>query len=771
MQVPEDPGRYGASLTSKTAVACAHSLRPVPSSDVQPEYAHVGSLDGSSSTELTRFPRNNAKRHASYVARAPPTSRSARPSRDIRQQGRNASSRAVADNRLAPLGPLAEESLGRGLSQQDCLSCLMSPTKGKALPNPAPEPPQARDQSRNLARFTKQLEKYSAAVNSNGKPELPRSTPTVSDSPTTLDTVTELLPYHRQFKAAGLAVTSREQMPRIPESNRQRRPAGTNRNERHAHTAHFQMDGSTVTPSEQESIVGESIPGEAAATHAQESDVDPSSRRTQQQAPNTTATPVNKGLLPWFRRKDASTAAKSHSNRMVSIDHIHPSRATAAEPYLTPSDKLGIIDAYFDSPSPVTLRNKQPGSDNTSLSSSSPHRVSSSVDRTPRKQPSIERQPVPPRSPRRHMEDTSQWPTAGVLIHDNSPSPRDHKNENADILAVMQEKPPVPAKDTIPSHPQPSTGAKKVRKPAGFEESPPVPPKASHSEISKVAVAVDLEKKPETPPKGVQEPQSQSQVASRHHSGQSLCKPWSRVTVLRRKSHAKLPPMPATIKEESEATTEQLGKPSSAHNLQDVNAVPQLPATWSGAVGRSSSFEKALDAVIQKLDDMDERRQYERKMELEAAQQAAAKLGASQELASSFSSPSGSHSRRPTAEKLRSPAAAPASDTNESAAHLDRDIDDRDILLGLKMAICAACDEDLDAWIRDRTGLRLRRFLADLKAFDALSRDRKPSAKQPARRQVRRTRDETRRLNAERERRRQSVKSKAWKGPCFGEGS
>lgn len=156
-------------------------------------------------------------------------------------------------------------------------------------------------------------------------------------------------------------------------------------------------------------------------------------------------------------------------------------------------------------------------------------------------------------------------------------------------------------------------------------------------------------------------------------------------------------------------------------------------------------------------------------MEFEAAQQAAAKLEASQELISSFGSPSGLRSRRPTEDKIGSPAQVPTSDTNESAAHLDRDINDRDILLGLKMAICAACDEDLDAWIRDRTGLRLRRFLADLKAFDVVSKDRKPSAPQPARCQARRTRDQTRRLNAERERRRQSMKSKTWKGPCFGE--
>lgn len=642
----------------------------------------------------------------------------------------------------------------------------MSPTKGKPLPDPAADSSPTREQSKNLARFTKQLERYCTEVNSKGKPELPRCTPTVSDSPTTLDTVTELLPYHRQFKAAGLAVTSREQMPRIPESTHQRRQAAKNINERRAPMAHVQVDGSTVTPSEQESI-----PEEPAAPHVNESEAGPSSPEIAPRAPNTTATPVNKNMLPWFLKKDKNSAITPHSNRKVSIDHIHPSQATAAEPYLTPSDKLGIIDAYFNSPTPTTSQNKKPESNNTSLPSSSPHRANSLADRNPRKESPRERQPVPRRSLRRHMEDTSQWPTAGVLIHNNSPSPEDHENENVGILAEMQERPPVPAKDPTSERSQPSATTEKARPSAKFRKGPPVPPKVSHSEHSIVAFAEDTEKKPATPPKDLPDTQSESQAANRHHSGQSLCKPWSRVTVLRRKSHAKLPPVPATIKEEPEATAEQHGRPSSAQNLPDDNAAPQLPATWSCAVGRSSSFEKALDAVIQKLDDMDERRQYEKRVELEAVQRAAAKLEASQELVSNFSSPSGSHSRRQTGEKVASPTAAPASDTNESATHLDKDIDDRDILLGLKMAICAACDEDLDAWIRDRTGLRLRRFLADLKAFDAVSKDRKPPASKPARRQVHRTRDETRRLNAEKERRRQSIKSKAWKGPCFGEES
>ncbi|KAI1266105.1 hypothetical protein F5Y18DRAFT_426619 [Xylariaceae sp. FL1019] len=50
--------------------------------------------------------------------------------------------------------------------------------------------------------------------------------------------------------------------------------------------------------------------------------------------------------------------------------------------------------------------------------------------------------------------------------------------------------------------------------------------------------------------------------------------------------------------------------------------------------------------------------------------------------------------------------------------HDDASIADRDVLKGLQVAIQAAADDLFDAYIRHKTGLRIRRFLADLKAFD-----------------------------------------------------
>lgn len=51
----------------------------------------------------------------------------------------------------------------------------------------------------------------------------------------------------------------------------------------------------------------------------------------------------------------------------------------------------------------------------------------------------------------------------------------------------------------------------------------------------------------------------------------------------------------------------------------------------------------------------------------------------------------------------------------------DGEIQDRDVLRGLHVAASAACNEEVDAFVRNRTGLRIRRFLADLMALETLT--------------------------------------------------
>jgi hypothetical protein len=50
----------------------------------------------------------------------------------------------------------------------------------------------------------------------------------------------------------------------------------------------------------------------------------------------------------------------------------------------------------------------------------------------------------------------------------------------------------------------------------------------------------------------------------------------------------------------------------------------------------------------------------------------------------------------------------------------DSKLNDKDIFRGLHVATAAACDEDVDKWIEEIMGCGVRRFLADLSAFEGL---------------------------------------------------
>lgn len=754
MQVPEEPGYYGASPVYTTPLPdCPDPDFSVPSPNRDSEYAHVGSLDGSSMQDPD-LPRANAKRYGSYVVRAPPSSGSVstlaatKPTASLHQLGQRLPSRPGGDNkRFAILDPLEEESRQRTMSQQNRLSRIVTPTKAKSRPLPtSPRSGGNPSQRRSLSRFTKELERYCVAASANGTVPLPLSTPTVSGSPTTLDTVTELLPYHKQFKAAGLAVTSREQMPGIPESAHSQMPRTRAERVRKANTAVVQVDGSTVTPSEQETITQET----AAPAVTNEEDGEPSNSQSAAKGPTSEARSVTKSLLPWFRKREPAAASRTHSDRKFSKDHIHPSLATPAGPLLTPSGRLELIDSYFDTPKTSKRQDEQPTTHKTLLSSPVSSNKSSQFDKPLPKQPPMKRRPIPLRSERRHMENTAEWPTAGVLIHDNSPRQNEDK-----IAGVFDDDQTDPANDSNSIHSWTTVEDGVPDKP---ERSPPAPPKETIDTTSVLA-----EEKPNRPPKDVPGKDIGSSASRRHHQGHSLCNKWYKATGLRRRSLSKPLPLPTPIREESETPPEESEKPCSGSRpkLGLDKPVPQLPITFPFPVESSSSFEKALDAVISKLDAMEERRRYERNMDLEVARQALAKPESSEKSASreASSKPRSAPSSEPTAS-----AAAPASE--EAVEYSDNDIDDRDILLGLKMAICAACDEDLDAWIREKTGLRLRRFLADLKAFESVSRDRKPSPPQPMSRRIRRNGRENRRLQAEQERRRRNSKH-PWAN-CFG---
>lgn len=639
------------------------------------------------------------------------------------------------------LNPLVEESLDRSISQQNRLSCIVTPIKAKTRKSPASPSSESR-QSRALSRFTKELERYCVAASTNGKVSLAPSTPAVSESPTTLDTVTELLPYHKQFKAAGLAVTSREQIPRIPEAAYSQLPATHAGRVRGAKAAVMQVDGSTVTPSEQASAAQEpAAPAVFVKKDASSSDFRPIAQASQPPRP------VTKSLLPSILKKNPSLAYTAHSSRKFSKDHIHPSQATPAGPLVTP---LGLMDLYFDSPQHTKPQHEQPNERNTSMPSAVPSTVSLPIDKPLPEYPQVKRRPIPPRSERRHMENTAEWPTAGVLIHDKASPP------NRDEPAGTLHDEPARVKDSISIQ---SWTTVEDGLPDEPQWSPPVPPKDINETMS---ASVTAEDKPGTLSKDGPSKNTETRQRHRCHPGHSLYKRWIKATCMRHRAAHESLPMPTTMREELETPAEDSEKPQQAESGPN-DAVPQLPVNLPPLV-ETSSFEKALDAVISKLDAMEGRRRYDRWMDLEAARQALAKAEAPVRATSKVASPKPS-----SALEVELPASTTAleatSSLEEAIKPSDKDINDRDVLLGLKMAICAACDEDLDDWICTKTGLRLRRFLADLKAFDSVPRDQKPSQPISMSRRIRRNEKGKRWLQAEQKRRERN--SRPW-SPCFG---
>lgn len=86
---------------------------------------------------------------------------------------------------------------------------LMS-SSGALKPPPSSRgvPSQTSSQRRAVDRFARELERYANRTGARGR--LPASTPT-SESGVSLHTISALLPFQAEFKAAGLAVTSAEQ--------------------------------------------------------------------------------------------------------------------------------------------------------------------------------------------------------------------------------------------------------------------------------------------------------------------------------------------------------------------------------------------------------------------------------------------------------------------------------------------------------------------------------------------------------------------------------
>ncbi|KAL2874698.1 hypothetical protein SGCOL_010070 [Colletotrichum sp. CLE4] len=165
---------------------------------------------------------------------------------------------------------------------------------------------------------------------------------------------------------------------------------------------------------------------------------------------------------------------------------------------------------------------------------------------------------------------------------------------------------------------------------------------------------------------------------------------------------------------------------------------PALPSTWKLTLSSSSSLEVAMEAASREIEMQEAKKSGNEALaaqDLAADAQAAPNMTLEAKHGEPLPEPLGGESLLPSGKQPeQAHKILRGSDNSDLREQDDKGIDDRDVLRGLHIAISAACDEEVDSWIRQKTGVRIRRFLADLKAFETLGEEDQPdSAKERAR--------------------------------------
>ncbi|KAI0435592.1 hypothetical protein F4803DRAFT_305532 [Xylaria telfairii] len=146
---------------------------------------------------------------------------------DPKRQARKTPKR---EKRFGVADPLAWDVINRSLTQQHRLSSLVGTDNPVAVPAKESSSKainvvsRTSSQRRALSQFARELEKYADVAGAVGK--APVITPPISDSKVSIRTVKPLVPYKDEFLAAGLAVTSAEQSRNIQRTRSHKQPNG-----------------------------------------------------------------------------------------------------------------------------------------------------------------------------------------------------------------------------------------------------------------------------------------------------------------------------------------------------------------------------------------------------------------------------------------------------------------------------------------------------------------------------------------------------------------
>ncbi|KAI0184564.1 hypothetical protein EV127DRAFT_228720 [Xylaria flabelliformis] len=627
---------------------------------------------------------------------------------DPRKRGRKTPRR---EKRFGVADPLAWDIINRSLTQQHRLSSLVGTDNPIALPVKESSKrgvnvlSRTSSQRRALNKFARELEKYADVAGAAGK--APVITPTISDSKASIHTVKPLVPYKDEFLAAGLAVTSAEQSRSL--TNKAHAQASLQRDRLHEHPnepihASKKLDtpgngtssSTSFSPSctSSGSYVEFSPPS---MLHAIESLV-PRKANTKLKHRQH----ARKHLLSWFLKKPSGKSGSGVGRPLpVGIQHVKGGQ-------IKPND----------------------------LSSQHEHRRLQHRSHRPTMQsiPEIQlwpKKPVPPPklvTPKK--EPCVALATDYCEQSDRGPHPSQEGEHHGSIIDAKR-----------------SLGAASLR--------------------GKRDITRGVLPKPYPEFIGTIEEETNRNTHSVGTSNQDRYPP--------RTNHKMMPSVKQGTRQ----------RPDVKSSMTQESSVPSLPFAARLAASTSSSLQRALDDACRKLDDEDlladnvskhgNNKQdlppiprqdshqnvscralprkprstdkfiyVKRTMPKVEVGQTASKPLPPEPLLPVPVTPekaSGSRPRQPSRKAPPiSPVPRPLTGKRKNAVaelakaeemlkdldvflndYDDANIEDRDVIKGLQVAIHAAADDLYDGYIRHKTGLRIRRFLADLKSFEDIS--------------------------------------------------
>ncbi|KAI4867552.1 hypothetical protein F4820DRAFT_445996 [Hypoxylon rubiginosum] len=607
-----------------------------------------------------------------------------------RNQGR------AREKRFGLADPVVWDAINRSLVQQRRLTSLIVPevTATQAIPD-LEVPSRTSSQRKALNRFTRQLEKYANVAGAAGN--VPVMTPTESESRVSYHTVQPLLPFRREFQAAGLAVTSAEQGRKSPIDD----PACVDHspeNSKELMESNGEFDGQEDLASEQRSSTSGSFI-EFTPDGGLIEPLSPPKSKSKQKSTHK----VKRGILPWLKKEPM--VSETHGTEFESQERWQPikdGRVQSEMRAIGSRNPRGhhITYTHQDLPArvvypstPTTRHPKLPSAPDINTPQKPPYVRSGptkaqQADRGRRSEPIISytdsglgtRQPVFTGLRKRDIA-VARLPRPETIAEEQETSPN-HTHQT-----ISQENPrpeskvvPVPASEIKPpsqnlsSQTTPSS-VPSLPYPARYASGRPSSLERALDEVSqqldKMEQEADKTAMFSRPPTLVEKTNQKKQQDSPVHSGQHASK-----TVFSRRPHMleefvyvdrKMPtvspcepkPKPKAVQPPARSPPRPPPKPTRAAPTPAPTQSQSLP---------SPPKEKVLPKTPRTKDVMNE--------------------------------------------------------VDVFIDYEDGDINDRDVIKGLQVAIRAAADDRYDAMIRDKTGLRIRRFLADLRAVGEMPHEK-----------------------------------------------